>query len=226
MKLKVWEALTYKGTRYPQKYHKYFLDTFILCLGRGSLPHTVLRLELLWLLLNALPEPLKADDADDSSYTQAQTAESTLVNWCWKTLSKIVGDELSHQGFPKLLCIRKWIVCFFSLAPHNTLETPPLKQDRSSEPSAKALTGYCTTVRLQYRACRREHSRECGRREVLDSSSQRAGGPFWELGGSYESIINSHGFCNCWSLLKPHFPSLIIITSEFSHPYSRIRNGC
>lgn len=35
-----------------------------------------------------------------------------------------------------------------------------------------------------------------------------------------------HGFCNCWSLLKPHFPSLIIITSEFSHPYSHIRNGC
>lgn len=71
------------GTRYPQKCHKYFLDTFILYLGRGSLPHTVLRLKLVTLLLNALPEPLKADDADDSSlisYTQAQTAESTLIN--------------------------------------------------------------------------------------------------------------------------------------------------
>lgn len=29
---------------------------------------------------------------------------------------------------------------FFPLAPHNALETPPLKQDRSSKPSAEALT--------------------------------------------------------------------------------------
>lgn len=50
---------------------------------RKPTTHTVLRLELVTLLLNALPEPLKADDADDSSlisYTQAQTAESTLLN--------------------------------------------------------------------------------------------------------------------------------------------------
>lgn len=71
--------------------HKCFLDTFILCLSGGSLPHMLLRIELVLLFLkNAFLETHEADDAqisirslDDSSlisYTQAQTAESTLVN--------------------------------------------------------------------------------------------------------------------------------------------------
>ena len=50
---------------------------------------------------------------------------------------------------------------FFSpLAPDNTLETPPLKQDHSSKTSAKALTGSHTTVGLQYSVYGDNHSRD------------------------------------------------------------------
>lgn len=67
---------------------------------------------------------------------------------------------------------------FFPLASENTLETLPLKQDRCSKPSAKALTEHHTAVRPQYSARRSDCSREHERREVLGSSPQRAGGPF------------------------------------------------